>query len=171
MPFGLCNAPGVFQRIMNTVLSPVLWRLAMVYIDDVIVFSKTEEEHVEALEEVMSLLVSKGLTIRLKKCQFFKEEVQFLGHVLDGKGIRPQQAKVDAIQKVRVPSTRTHVRSFLGMVAYYRKFIKNFASIAAPLHSLTGKNTKFAWTEGCQKSFETLKKKLMEAPILAHPNF
>jgi hypothetical protein len=143
MPYGLCNGPATFQRAMDAILKSLKWRTLLVYLDDVIVHSKTLKEHIERLGEVFQRLLDAGLKLKPVKTHLFKREVEYLGHMVSGKGIAPLAAKVHAIKHFPQPKTIKQVRSFLGLASYYRKFIKNFASIAKPLHSLSEKGREF----------------------------
>ena len=169
MPFGLCNAPSTFERLMEHILHGLHWKTLLIYLDDVIVFGRTVAETASRLEEVFQRLGQAGLKLNPSKCFLFKPQVHYLGHIVSAEGIHTNPNKVQAIQDWPVPKTVTHVRSFLGLASYYRRFIHHFADVAKPLHHLTGKNTRFEWTDKCQAAFEELKKRLMTAPILAYP--
>lgn len=170
MPFGLCNAPATFQRIIERTLSGLQWNVAVLYLDDIIVYGKSFDEHLENLKKVLDRLDGANLRLKAKKCSFFKKEVSFLGYVVSETGIKTDPAKTESIEKIPTPNNVTELRSFLGLVSYYRKYIKDFASIAKCLHSLTSKNNKWIWTEECDRAFEELKKKLQNAPILGYPD-
>ena len=174
MAFGLCNAPATFQRLMNYILRDVLGKKALVYLDDVIIFSDTFEEHLADIRIVFDLIRSAGLRLKRTKCQFIKESVDYLGHVISRTGIAPDPAKIDKIANYKVPTSADEVRSFLGLAGYYRRFILNFGSIARPLTAKTHKDFSkkpFTWTEIDQAAFETLRTCLTTSPILAYPNF
>jgi len=170
MPFGLCNAPATFQFFLNDILSEVLDKYAYSYIDDILIFSKTKEEHIKHVRRVLKILLDNCLYCKLKKCEFFKEKVEFLGFVLSKDGIDMCESKIKAIKDWPVPTSVKEVQQFVGLANYYRRFVKDFATIAKPLHSLTKKNTKFVWTDSCQVAFETLKQTFTEAPVLKIPN-
>lgn len=170
MPFGLCNAPGCFERLMERVLDGLQWRTALVYIDDVIVFGGTFEEELERLEEVLQRLRKANLKLSPKKCSLFQHEVPFLGHVVSRDGVRTDPQKVAVVKKWPVPTNVAEVRSYLGLCTYYRRFVRDFASVAAPLHRLTRKGACFLWDEACQTAFDDLKKALVEAPVLPYPD-
>ena len=170
MPFGLTNAPAVFMDLMNRVCKPFLDKFVIVFIDDILVYSKSKEEHEEHLRKVLELLRREKLYAKLSKCEFWLREVQFLGHVISQEGIKVDPAKIEAISNWEPPKTPTEVRSFLGLAGYYRRFIDDFSRIAIPLTSLTRKNVKFEWTESRKKAFETLKEKLINAPVLTLPD-
>ena len=175
MPFGLCNAPAVFQRLMRRVLMglnpPQGPDFVSVYIDDVLIFSKTLKEHLEHLRQVIQRLLEAGLKLKPGKCHFAKKEVQYLGHVITPWGVKTNPKLVEAVQEFPAPEDVKGLRRFLGMTSYYRKFISNFAKLAEPLHRLTRKEVDFVWSPECQEVFTTLKKKLTESPILAYPAF
>ena len=124
MPFGLTNAPGTFQRLMNKIMKPVLYESALVYLDDIIVFSKTLEDHIRHLETVFKILAEAGLKLKLKKCDFFKESINYLGHIVSREGVMPNSAKIDAIASYPEPTNSKELRSFLGLASYYRKFVR-----------------------------------------------
>lgn len=142
MPFGLANAPSVFQDLMNTVLQGVQHKYVMAYLDDLIVFSKNPEQHVQQLEEVFERLSQAGLKLKLSKCEFFKDELKFLGHTISSQGIQPDFDKVRVIKEMAPPQTVRDVRAFIGMASYYRRYVKYFAEIAHPLVALTKKTRK-----------------------------
>src|SRR6185369_11022068 len=151
MPFGLCNALATFQRLMDTVFYDVLWKFVLVYMDDIIIFSKTAPEHKTHLEEVFKLLMKAGLKLNPDKCDFYQEKILFLGHMISKRGIQPNPALVEKIKNCPRPVTKTKVRSFLGLASYYRRFIQNFSGIARPLYNLTKQDEVFAWTEECEQ--------------------
>ena len=132
LPFGLCNAPATFERLMESVLAGLNFETCLLYLDDIIVFSDTFEKHIDGLEKVLQRLHSAGLKVSPKKCQFFQEEVVFLGHVVNRDGIASSPDKISAVQEWPIPNNVHDVRSFLGTCSYYRRFIKNFAEIARP---------------------------------------
>ena len=145
MPFGLCNAPGTFQREMNRIFFPLIGKCLFVYIDDLIIFSETPEDHLKDLERVFAILRENGIKLNLEKCNFFKTKVELLGHTVSTEGISPLPKKVEVIAQWLPPTTITQLQSFLGAVGYYRKFILNFASIAKPLFRLLKKDVEFKW--------------------------
>jgi hypothetical protein len=169
--FGLSNAPALFQRTMETLLHNINYRYALVYIDDILVFSETFEDHLKHLSEVFDRLRSAGLTLKPSKCFFARKEVPYLGFILSKDGLQPDPGKVKVVEGHPVPNSKTQVRSFLGICNYYRKFIRHFADIASPLNHLTKKDVPFVWSDGCQEAFLTLKKALVSAPILRFPDF
>ncbi|KAL5004068.1 hypothetical protein ScPMuIL_017524, partial [Solemya velum] len=169
MPFGLCNAPATFERLMEKVLTGLTWRLCLVYLDDIIIYSKNFEEHISNLSEVLQRLMEANLKLSPEKCTLLQREVTFLGHVVSEHGISTDPRKTEAVRNWVVPRNVKEVRSFLGLCSYYRKHVCQFASIAKPLHQLTEKGRDFHWTNECQKAFEKLKTALISSPILSYP--
>lgn len=169
MPFGLCNAPATFSRLMNLVLGGLNWTRCLCYLDDVIVFGSTFEIALRNLKDVFECLRKANLKLKPKKCTLFQTEVAYLGHRVSKAGISCDPKKISAVQDWPIPTNVTEVRSFLGTAGYYRKFIPNFSTIASPLSQLTRKNKRFKWDENCQKAFDELKLLLVSAPILAYP--
>ena len=170
MPFGLCNAPATFQRVMNYILRDVSGIKALVYLDDVIIFSETFEDHLRDIKEVFTLIQNAGLKLKLKKCQFMKKSVQYLGHIISRDGIGPDPKTIEKIANYKTPISADEVRSFLGLAGYYRRFIPNFGSIAQPLTAKTHKDVvknKFIWTDIDQKAFDFLRTCLITPPLLA----
>ena len=170
MPFGMKNAPAIFQREMTRVLKDRLWKGVMCFIDDILIYSKTAEEHAETLEWVLKTLQAEKYFANPDKCEFFQREVSFLGHVISEKGVAVQQHKVKAITDWPKPQNKKQVRAFLGMTGYYRKFIPGYSEIALPLTNLTKDDVVFLWTEREQLAFDMLKRKLTTADVLAHPD-
>ena len=171
LPFGLTGATATFQMLMDCVLSGLLWKSCLVYLDDVIVFSKSFDEHVNHLNEVFEVLHKSNLKIKPSKCKFFKCEVVYLGHTLSKDGVNTESAKTERISNWPTPKSLTEVRSFLGLANYYRNFVKNFSDLAYPLTRLTEKNIPFVWSDDCQRSFDSLKSTLVSTPVLAYPDF
>ena len=169
MPFGLCNAPSTFQRLMELVLSGMCWEICLIYLDDVIVFGRNWDEHLQRLRQVLSRLQEAHLKLHPGKCQFFRKSVSFLGHIISQHGVETDPVKIQAITHWPPPTNAKELRSFLGLASYYRRFIPKFAEIAAPLYRLQEKESRFSWTEPCQTAFDTLKQKLTTAPVLAFP--
>ena len=170
MPFGLTNAPAVFMDLTNRVCKEYLDQFVIVFIDDILIYSKSEEEHREHLKLILELLKKEQLYAKFSKCEFWLKSVQFLGHVVSSQGIHVDPAKITAIQNWEVPKTATQVRQFLGLAGYYRKFIENFSILAKPLTTLTHKDKKFVWSDEQESSFQALKQKLTSAPILSLPD-
>eukprot|EP00873_Tetraselmis_striata_P001628 jgi/Tetstr1/421892/TSEL_012792.t1 len=170
LPFGLTNAPAGFQTMMNRVLSPYLGKFCVVYLDDVLIYSKTAEEHLEHIRLVLRELQRHHLHIKLSKCSFGRTSVEFLGHIVEAGQIKMDPRKVEAVQQWPVPKTVKDVRGFLGLAGYYRKFIHNFAAIAAPLHGLTKNQPEFVWTPRADAAFRALKDAMVRAPVLSIPD-
>ena len=170
MPFGLCNAPSTFQRLMELVLAGLHWETCLIYLDDVVVFGRTWEEHMFRIREVLSRLLQANLKLNPEKCQFFKKSVTFLGHIISDQGVSTDPEKIQAIAQWPTPASPEELRSFLGLASYYRRFIDKFAEIAAPLYRMQDKSSKFQWSEQCRSAFQSLKQKLSSAPVLAFPN-
>ena len=170
LPFGLCNAPATFSQMMMEVFGELIGKGVLVYLDDILIHSQTADEHIDQLRKVFKRLRANSLYCRLDKCELFREEVQYLGHVVSGDGVMPDPAKVDAVQKWPTPTCARDVKSFLGLAGYYRKFIYRFAEVARPLHQLLGKGVSFEWTDVHQQAMDKLKVALVTAPVLAHPN-
>ena len=166
MPFGLCNAPSTFQRMMDKIILPEYRSFIQTYIDDIILFSKSFDDHLQHMKTLHKLLRKNKLTVKLSKCHFSQTSVKFLGHVLSQGEIKPNPEKIEAIKQWKQPNDVGAIRSFLGVVGWYRKFIPHFAEVAVPLVRLTRKNTKFIFNEECIKSFNILRDALMKAPIL-----
>ena len=171
MPFGLCNAPSTFGRLMELVLAGLHWKTCLLYLDDILIYAQTFEEHTARLSEVFARLKAAGLKLKPKKCSLFQKEVAYLGHVVSQDGIATDPEKTRKVQDWPTPCNLKHVRSFIGLCSYYRRFIKDFSRIAAPLYKLTYKDVGFKWTIGCERSFQLLKQKLTCTPILAFPDF
>ncbi|GJT28843.1 putative reverse transcriptase domain-containing protein [Tanacetum coccineum] len=169
MPFGLTNAPAVFMDLMNRVCKPYLDKFVIVFIDDILIYSKNKEEHGKHLKTILNLLRSEKLYAKFSKCDFWLDSVQFLGHVIDSSGVHVDPAKIEAIKNWAAPTTPTEVRQFLGLAGYYRRFIKEFSLISKPLTKLTQKNKPYVWGDDEEEAFQTLKLKLCSAPILSLP--
>jgi hypothetical protein len=171
LPMGLTNAPATFQNAMNKVFSEHLGRFVCVYLDDILVFSKTRAEHAAHLAIVMKLLRQYRLYCKLSKCAFALQEVKFLGHIVGVHGVQMDPKKVAVVQAWPKPTTVTEMRSFLGLATYFRKFVQGFATLVRPLHHLTKADTAWDWTPACEKAFEGVKYALTHAPVLAMPDF
>jgi hypothetical protein len=170
MSFGLTNAPAYFMNLMNKVFIKYLDKFVMVFIDDILVYSKTEEEHEEHLRLVLGTLREHQLYAKFSKCQFWLKEVRFLGHVLSAGGSSVDPSLIKSVMEHKAPTNPTEVRSFLGLAGYYRKFVEGFSSIARSMTQLLKKDKKFECTDKCEESFQELKKRLVSAPILTMPN-
>ena len=169
MPFGLCNAPATFERLMDRVLCGMRWSRCLVYLDDVISFGKSVPEAIRRLEEVLCRLSDYGLQLKAKKCTFMQTEVGFLGHIVGRSGLACDPDKLSAVRNWHEPTKLKGVRQFIGFVGYYRRFVKDFAKLADPLVSLTRKGAPFLWGQDQQDSFDSLKACLLCAPILGFP--
>ena len=169
MPFGLTNAPAVFMDLMNRVCKPYLDKFVIVFIDDILIYSRNKEEHANHLRTILELLRKEKLYAKFSKCDFWIPTVQFLGHVINSQGIHVDPAKIEAVKEWSSPTTPTEVRQFLGLAGYYRRFIEGFSKISKPLTKLTQKNEKYVWGQEAESAFQLLKQKLCEAPILALP--
>ena len=177
MPFGLTNAPATFQRLMESCLGELHLEWCIIYLDDIIIFSKNPDDHLTRLEGVFEHLAKAGLKLKPSKCEFFRSSLKYLGHIVSKNGIATDPRKVKAILEWPKPKTVTEVRSFTGFTNYYRRFIKGYAKVASPLHELTSgengkkKHSKVQWTERCQESFDSLKKICSESPVLAYADY
>ncbi|KAD6453802.1 hypothetical protein E3N88_08508 [Mikania micrantha] len=171
MPFGLTNAPAVFMNLMNRVCRPYLDKFVIVFIDDILIYSRSQQEHAQHLKLILELLACEKLYAKFSKYEFWLREVQFLGHVVNQNGIQVDPSKIKAVEQWETPRTPTEIRQFLGLAGYYRRFIKNFSKIALPLTTLTQKNQPFIWGSQQREAFQLLllKHKLCNAPILALP--
>lgn len=169
MPFGLCNAPATFERLMECVLAGLVGEACLVYLDDVIIVGRDFEDHLRNLEKVFAKIEGAKLKLNPKKCRLFRSKVNYLGHIISSDGIQTDPEKLEAVQKWPTPKDKTEVRAFLGLCSYYRRFVKGFAEIAKPLHRLTEDKRQFSWDGTCEDSFQKLKKHLCETPILGYP--
>lgn len=183
MPFGLCNAPATFQRLMQSIMSDLVFHIALVYLDDLLVYSSTFTDHLERLETVFKRLKDTGLKVKVEKCHFLQPEVRFLGHQVSAQGVSADPDKVSAVEQWPTPSTLKDLRSFLGFCSYYRRFIEGFSQVAGPLHDVvnaclrgdstcrTDQRFKDSWSPLCQSAFVQLKEKLTSAPTLGYADF
>ena len=165
LPFGLSNAPSMFNRLMGIVLREHQ-KYATAYLDDIVIFSKNEEEHLIHIKAVLTTLRLAGLKVKGKKCEFFNSEMKFLGHIVSAKGVKTDPATVQAVSEMPLPKDIKTLQSFLGLASYYRRFVKNFSIIAAPLHALLRKDVKFIIGEDENSAFAALKECLQKAPVL-----
>lgn len=170
MPFGLCNAPATFERLMEIVLAGLIGEACLVYLDDVIIVGKDFESHNKNLLQVLNKIKAANLRLSPKKCSFFKKEVKYLGHIVSSKGIQTDPDKIKAIEDWPKMQNKKEVRSFLGLCSYYRRFIKNFSDIAKPLNRLTEEKSQFIWNKECEAAFKELKRRLCNTPILGYPD-
>ena len=184
MPFGLCNSPSTFQRLMERIFGDQSFQSLLFYLDDIIIFSSSFEEHLKRLELVLTRVQNNHLKLKLSKCHFFQTEVKYLGHVVSASGVATDPDKIKAVAEWKQPTTTKELRSFLGFASYYRRFVEGFAKVAAPSHRLAATveasqskararvNTLGSlWTQECQQSFQTLKDQLISAPVLAYADF
>ncbi|WVZ88363.1 hypothetical protein U9M48_034893 [Paspalum notatum var. saurae] len=170
MPFGLTNAPAYFMNLMNKIFMDGLDKYVIVFIDDILVYSKTIEEHEEHLRKVLEKLRSHQLYAKFSKCEFWLERISYLGHIITAEGVTVDPEKVEAVMEWPQPTNVSEVRSFIGLAGFYRRFIGGFAKIAKPMTALQKKDARFEWTEACEKSFQELKAKLTSAPVLVLPD-
>lgn len=170
LPFGLASAPASFQQLLTQVLKQLNYKMALVYVDDILVFSKSFEDHLKHLQLVFDRLRSAGLTLKPSKCLFARPEVTYLGHVISKKGVHADISKVQAVQSFPVPKNQQQLRSFLGLCNYYKKFVKGYSHIVSPLNKLLRKDFPFEWSVKCQEAFDQLKSSLCSSPILIYPN-
>jgi len=170
MSFGLTNTPAHFMYLMNSVFMPELDKFVVVFIDDILIFSKNEEEHAEHLRIVLQRLREHQLYAKFSKCDFWLEEVQFLGHIISDKGISVDPSKIQDVLNWKAPTSVPEIQSFLGQAGYYMRFVSDFSKIARPLTELHKKGVKFVWDDKCEQAFQTLRKLLTSAPVLAHPD-
>jgi hypothetical protein len=166
MSFGLTNAPAYFMYMMNKVFMEYLDKFVVVFIDDILVYSRSEEEHEDHLHLALQQLREHRMYGKLSMCEFWIKQVAFLGHVISKGGISVDPSKVQDVLSWNVPMSVSDIRSFLGLAGYYRRFIKGFSKISKPMTELLEKDKKFEWTPACEASFQELKKRLMTAPIL-----
>nr|AAV31273.1 putative polyprotein [Oryza sativa Japonica Group]AAV31377.1 putative polyprotein [Oryza sativa Japonica Group] len=170
MSFGLTNAPAFFMNLMNKVFMEYLDKFVVVFIDDILIYSKTKEEHEEHLRLALEKLREHQLYAKFSKCEFWLSEVKFLGHVISSGGVAVDPSNVESVLSWKQPKTVSEIRSFLGLAGYYRRFIENFSKIARPMTRLLQKEVKYKWTEDCEQSFQELKKRLVTAPVLILPD-
>jgi hypothetical protein len=171
LSFGLTNAPAIFQGVMNRIFQQHLGKFVLVYLDDILVFSKTQEEHLEHLRKVFELLRENKLFAKLTNCRFAKSELEYFGHVVGKDGIKVDPQKIETVTTWARPNDVSQLRSFLGLNNYFRRFIQGYSTLVAPLTHLTRKDVKYIWTEQCQESFEGVKYALTHAPVLSVPIF
>jgi transposase InsO family protein len=171
LPFGLKTAPATFQRMMNVVLSGLTGSRCFVFLDDIVVYARSLAEHDSKLREVFDRLRENNLKLKPEKCEFLRKEVSYLGHVISENGVLPERAKTKVIDEYPPPQNVKQLRSFLGLMSYYRRFVQNFSHLAAPLHRLLKKDVAYEWTAEHEQAFQTLKGKLVAPPILKYPDF
>lgn len=172
MPFGLKNAPATFQRLMNSILSKFIGKICVVYMDDILIFSSSLQEHINSLNKILRTLEEAGLKIQFDKCNFLKKETEYLGHILTRGGVKPNPKKIESIKELKLPTTQKQIKSFLGITGYYRKFIKDYAKIAIPFTQCLKKGARInVLNPNYIVAFEKLKSILTEHPILKYPDF
>ena len=177
MPFRLTNSPATFQRLMESCLGQLHLNWCIIYLDDITVFSKTPEEHLERLRGIFDKLAKAGLKLKPNKCEFFKSKITYLGPIVSAAGIEIDPKKIEAVKNWTTPTTVTYVNSFLGLTNHYCRFIKGYAKVANPLNALVSgdnankKKAAVDWTDECQKAFEKLKTLCTDTPILAYANY
>jgi len=170
MPFGLCNAGATFQRLVDVVMSGLKFEICLMYINDIIVHSTTLVDHFERLRFVLGRLQDVDLKLKPSKCNLLQNSVEFLGHVVSEGHVGVNPKKIRDVTEWPTPISLKEVRGFIGLCSYYRRFVKDFSKIVAPLSALSEKNRKFCWTEECQRAFETLETLSKTAQVLAKPN-
>ena len=170
-PYGLCNAGATYQRMIDITLSGLPSERVLAYMDDIVVYSKSFDEHIESLNKVFGCLRSSSITLKLSKCVFASEHVDFLGFNLSAAGIRPQSRLTEAIDNYQRPNSKKSLKGFLGLAGFYRSFIPNFAHVSQPLNALTSNETPFVWNNECEKAFNALKIALTSEPVLEFPDF
>ena len=170
MPFSLTNAPTNFMRVMNDVLRPFLYDFVIVYLDDILIFRKSRDEHVMHVNKVLDVLRKEQLFLKMSKCEFGNTSLVYLGHIVGGGQLKINPSNIEVIMNWHKPNTVTEVRSFLGATQYWRKFIANFSSITTPLHALTSVKKVFHWGDVQQKAFDALKQKINSKLVLALPD-
>lgn len=171
LPFGMVNSSATFERAMDTIFNDLREDAIFVYVDDILCASTDLDAHLAKLEVIFQRLRKHGLRIKPQKCHFLDREITYLGHKLDGNGVRPDPRNVEAVRNFSVPRNVRQVRSFIGLCTFYRRHVKDFTKIAAPLTNLTRKGVKFLWDEQCREAFEKLKNALIQEPVLAYPDF
>ena len=166
IPFGLTNALATFMDLIHRVFHPYLDRFVVVFVDDILIYSETEEDHEDHLRVVLQTLRDHQLYAKFSKCEFWLTEVRFLGHIRSASGVSVDLEKVEAVMSWERPKSVFEIRSFLGLARYYRRFIKDFSRLAAPMTKLTRKEVKFEWKDSCERAFQELKPRLTSDPIL-----
>lgn len=171
MPFGLKNAPATFQRLMTVALSGLQGLQCFIYLDDVVIFASSVDEHSKRLCNIFKRLRHNNLLLQPDKCEFMHKEVAYLGHIINDKGISPNPEKIKAIKNYPIPTNPKQIKQFLGLIGYYRRFIKDFSKFAKPLTNLLKKDAPFIWSNEQDQSIEYFKNALIQAPILQYPDF
>lgn len=171
MPFGLTNAQATFQSIMNRMFEAYLRKFVLVFMDDILIYSKTLEEHIIHIKQVLQILSDNQFYIKASKCEIAKPQLEYLGHLISGNGVATEPSKISAVSAWPIPKIVKQLRGFLGLTGYYRRFIQHYGVISRPLTQLLRKETRFLWTAKEQQVFESLKQVLIQAPVLALPDF
>jgi hypothetical protein len=171
MPYGVIGGPATFQTVMNLILAPLLRKCVIVFIDDILIYSKSWEDHLKHIAEVLSILQKHQFHVKMSKCSFAKPQLTYLGHIVSGQGVATNPTKIISIQEWPQPQNQKDLRSFLGMVGYYRRFVSQFGLLCKALTNLFKKNTLFVWTSETEAAFQALKKALISTPVLALPDF
>ena len=170
IPMGLASTPGAFQNLMELIMSGLSYEVALVYLDDIIIFGRSFEEHLNRLDLVLGRLKDAGLKIKGTKCRFFLKKKSFPGHIVSNKGGEVDPEKVAAVSKTKIPRTLKELRAILGLVGFYRRFIQDFGKITEPFYKLLNKKESFTWSKECESAVEQLKQALQKVPILGYPN-
>jgi hypothetical protein len=171
MPYGVTGGPATFQGVMNEILAPILRKFVLVFVDDILIYSKTLEDHAQHLQQVFAVLEQQGLKVKKSKCAFAKKEFAYLGHIISAQGVSTDKGKVAPIIKWQPPTNVKELRSFLGMTGYYRKFIKSYGIISRTLTDFLKKGAQYVWNSKKEAAFQALKSALVTAPVLALPDF
>ncbi len=172
MPFGLKNAPSTFQRLMNSILREYINKICVVYLDDILIFSTSLEEHIDSINKILNKIREANIKLQIDKSVFFSKETEYLGHILTPNAVKPNPKKIQDIEKLKLPQTEKQIKSFLGITGYYRKFVKDYAKIAQPMTKYLSKNAKINKLDPTYiNAFEQLKKILTTHPILKYPDF
>ena len=171
MPYGVTGGPATFQIVMNLILAPLLRKCVVVFIDDILIYSKSWEDHLLHIQEVLSILQQNSFHVKMSKCLFAKQQLSYLGHIVSEQGVATDPSKIASIKDWPQPQNIKELRSFLGMVGYYRRFVSQFGLLCKPLTNLLKKGTLFVWTSETEAAFQALKKALISAPVLALPDF
>jgi hypothetical protein len=171
IPFGLTNAHATFQVAMNTIFAPLLRKCVLVFMDDILVYSKTLEDHIVHLQQVLQILHTNNFLLKLSKCVFTEQSLEYLGHIVSKAGVATEPSKIAAVNNWPTPKNIKQLRGFLGLIGYYRRFIKHYGVISKPLTQLLKKGTQFQWNPQANEAFELLKQALSTAPVLSIPDF
>ena len=169
MPFGLNNSAGTFQRTMELALQGLQWVVCLIYIDDIVVFGRTFEEHISRVEDVLKRIQAAGLKLKTDKINMLQDSVLFLGHIVSGEGVKPNTTNIAKVVDWPRPKSAKQVRQFAALGPYYRRFVKDFATMVRPMVELTKKGRKFIWNEACERSFQMFKKALISSDVMGYP--